>query len=45
MGAAMAAEAEQGRGERATPENWMCRPPNGWTYDQVKELVRSLVGG
>ncbi|MFD7662836.1 Uma2 family endonuclease [Streptomyces sp. NPDC059788] len=39
MGAAMAAEAEYGRGERATPENWMYRPANGWTYDQVKELV------
>ncbi|MFK8848187.1 Uma2 family endonuclease [Streptomyces sp. Ac-502] len=33
----MAAEAEQERGERATPENWMYRPPGGWTYDQVKD--------
>ncbi|MFD7667755.1 Uma2 family endonuclease [Streptomyces sp. NPDC059788] len=32
----MAAEAEQGPGERATLENWMCPPPDGWTYDQVK---------
>ncbi|MFH8407958.1 Uma2 family endonuclease [Streptomyces sp. NPDC018019] len=39
MGAAMAAEAEQERGERATPENWMYRPSGGWTYGQVKELV------
>ncbi|KOT88923.1 hypothetical protein ADK86_31040 [Streptomyces sp. NRRL F-5755] len=35
----MAAEAEQERGERATPENWMYPPPDGWTYDQVKELI------
>lgn len=33
----MAAEAEYQRGERATPENWMHRPPGGWTYDQVKD--------
>ncbi|MFI9239327.1 Uma2 family endonuclease [Streptomyces sp. NPDC053079] len=37
----MAAEArhEHGRRERATPENWMYPPADGWTYDQVKELV------
>ncbi|MFF3271607.1 Uma2 family endonuclease [Streptomyces chrestomyceticus] len=34
----MAAEADQGPGERATPDNWMCPPPGGWTYDQVKDL-------
>ncbi len=35
-----AAEARQhGRRERATPENWMYPPADGWTYDQVKELV------
>ncbi|MFH8787665.1 Uma2 family endonuclease [Streptomyces roseoverticillatus] len=24
---------------RATPENWMCPPADGWAYDQVSELV------
>ncbi len=33
----MAAEARQ-QPERATPENWMYPPADGWTYDQVKEL-------
>ncbi|MEU5586972.1 Uma2 family endonuclease [Streptomyces chrestomyceticus] len=37
MGTAMAAEAERERGERAAPENWMHRPPGGWTDDQVKD--------
>ncbi|MFH8981829.1 Uma2 family endonuclease [Streptomyces varsoviensis] len=38
MGAVMAAEARHEQWERATPENWMDPPSNGWTYDQVKEL-------
>ncbi|MFI2237880.1 Uma2 family endonuclease [Streptomyces chrestomyceticus] len=37
MGTAMAAGAERERGRRATPGNWMHRPPGGWTYDQVKD--------
>ncbi|MEV4744491.1 Uma2 family endonuclease [Streptomyces sp. NPDC049555] len=48
MGAVMAAEARQ-QPERATPENWMCPPDDGWTYDQVKDLDLpfdwELVGG
>ncbi|MEU8584367.1 Uma2 family endonuclease [Streptomyces abikoensis] len=39
MGAVMAAEARHEQPERATPENWMYPPGDGWTYDQVKELV------
>ncbi|WP_223267490.1 Uma2 family endonuclease [Streptosporangium nondiastaticum] len=39
MGAVMAAEARREQQERATPENWMYPPADGWTYDQVKELV------
>ncbi|WP_229845138.1 Uma2 family endonuclease [Streptomyces cinnamoneus] len=39
MGAVMAAEARYQQPERATPENWMYPPADGWTYDQVKELV------
>lgn len=35
----MAAEARHEQWERATPENWMYPPADGWTYDQVKELV------
>ncbi|MCC3776853.1 Uma2 family endonuclease [Streptomyces sp. UNOB3_S3] len=35
----MAAEARYEQPERATPENWMYPPGDGWTYDQVKELV------
>ncbi|MET9415198.1 Uma2 family endonuclease [Streptomyces klenkii] len=40
----MAAEARHEQGERATreratPDNWMYPPEDGWTYDQVKELV------
>ncbi|MFD3516160.1 Uma2 family endonuclease [Streptomyces sp. NPDC058657] len=39
MGAAMAAEvAPTPQWERATPENWMYPPANGWTYGQVREL-------
>lgn len=26
------------RPERATPENWWEPPPDGWTYDQVRDL-------
>ncbi|GAA2723518.1 Uma2 family endonuclease [Streptomyces luteosporeus] len=25
--------------EKATPENWMFPPPEGWTFDQVKDLT------
>ncbi|MCA6092301.1 Uma2 family endonuclease [Streptomyces sp. SCA3-4] len=39
MGAVMAAEARYQQPQRATPENWMYPPADGWTYDQVKELV------
>ncbi|MEU5051390.1 Uma2 family endonuclease [Streptomyces sp. NPDC021096] len=49
MGAVMAAEARYQQPERATPENWMYPPADGWTYDQVKELVLpcdwELLGG
>ncbi|MFE0045256.1 Uma2 family endonuclease [Streptomyces albireticuli] len=49
MGAVMAAEARQQQGEQATPDNWMYPPEDGWTYDQVKELVLpfdwELLGG
>ncbi|GAB2982260.1 Uma2 family endonuclease [Streptomyces pseudoechinosporeus] len=34
----MAAEAHTGQHTRATPENWMFPPEEGWTWDQVKEL-------
>ncbi|MDO0935284.1 Uma2 family endonuclease [Streptomyces sp. DG2A-72] len=34
----MAAEAHTEQHPRATPENWMCPPEEGWTWDQVKEL-------
>lgn len=33
----MPAVAEQERGARATPGNWIHRPPVGWTYHQVKD--------
>lgn len=45
----MAAEARCEHPERATPDNWMYPPADGWTYDQVKELVLpcdwELLGG
>lgn len=45
----MAAEARYEQWERATPENWMRPPEDGWTYDQVRELVLpfdwELLGG
>ncbi|PAU50490.1 hypothetical protein CK936_02230 [Streptomyces albireticuli] len=45
----MAAEARQQQGEQATPDNWLYPPEDGWTYDQVKELVLpfdwELLGG
>ncbi|WP_328359643.1 Uma2 family endonuclease [Streptomyces sp. NBC_00457] len=34
----MAAEADTEHHTRATPENWMFPPKEGWTWDQVKEL-------
>lgn len=34
----MAAQAHTGQDPRATPENWMFPPEEGWTWDQVKEL-------
>jgi Uma2 family endonuclease len=34
----MAAEAHTEQHTRATPENWMFPPEEGWTWDQVKEL-------
>jgi Uma2 family endonuclease len=34
----MAAEAHTEQHPRATPENWMFPPEEGWTWDQVKEL-------
>jgi Uma2 family endonuclease len=34
----MAAEAHTEQHTRATPENWMFAPEDGWTWDQVKEL-------
>ncbi|MBC2875700.1 MULTISPECIES: Uma2 family endonuclease [Streptomyces] len=48
MGAVMASGASR-QDEQATPENWMYPPADGWTYDQVKELVLpfdwELLGG
>lgn len=45
----MAAEAGHQQREQATPDNWMYPPADGWTYDQVKELVLpfdwELLGG
>jgi Uma2 family endonuclease len=38
MGAVMAAQAHTEQDPRATPENWMFPPEEGWTWDQVKEL-------
>ncbi|WP_155058094.1 Uma2 family endonuclease [Streptomyces blattellae] len=34
----MAAEAHTEQHTRATPDNWMFPPEEGWTWDQVKEL-------
>ncbi|MFI0740192.1 Uma2 family endonuclease [Streptomyces sp. NPDC021100] len=40
MGAVMIAERLEQAAEpdKATPENWMFPPENGWTVDQVKDL-------
>ncbi len=35
----MAAEARHRQWEQATPDNWMYPPEDGWTYDQVRELI------
>ncbi|KOG56201.1 hypothetical protein ADK76_20315 [Streptomyces griseoflavus] len=38
MGDPKTESPEYGHEQRATPQTWMHRPTDGWTYNQVKEL-------